>query len=105
MLRALEGESDRLLGSVAGTFFAREPVSALYQFVQEALQVDWLPFELLGPGAQKLTDENMAFNECGLVSSALRFLQVASCKWREVEFLACFCFLCCPLGQICPFWF
>ncbi|KAL8177568.1 UNVERIFIED_CONTAM: UBX domain-containing protein 6, partial [Gekko kuhli] len=54
-----------------GTFFAREPVSALYQFVQEALQVDWLPFELLGPGAQKLTDENMAFNECGLVPSAL----------------------------------
>ncbi|XP_048351809.1 UBX domain-containing protein 6 [Sphaerodactylus townsendi] len=54
-----------------GTFFAREPVSVLYQFVQEALQVDWLPFELLAPGAQKLTDKNVAFNECGLVPSAL----------------------------------
>nr|XP_056701018.1 UBX domain-containing protein 6 [Euleptes europaea] len=54
-----------------GTFFAREPISALYQFVQEALQVDWLPFELLAPGAQKLPDKNMAFNECGLVPSAL----------------------------------
>ncbi|XP_054836912.1 UBX domain-containing protein 6 [Eublepharis macularius] len=54
-----------------GTFFAREPVATLYQFVREALQIDWLPFELLAPGAQKLTDENVAFNECGLVPSAL----------------------------------
>ncbi|XP_074020045.1 UBX domain-containing protein 6 isoform X3 [Numenius arquata] len=54
-----------------GTFYARESVSALYSFVREALRDDWLPFELLGPGGVKLTDENLAFNECGLVPSAL----------------------------------
>ncbi|NXX24824.1 UBXN6 protein, partial [Nicator chloris] len=50
-----------------GTFYARESVSVLYNFVREALRDDWLPFELLGPGGLKLTDENLAFNECGLV--------------------------------------
>ncbi|KFW77201.1 UBX domain-containing protein 6, partial [Manacus vitellinus] len=50
-----------------GTFYAREAVSVLYSFVREALRDDWLPFELLGPGGVKLTDENLAFNECGLV--------------------------------------
>ncbi|NXD82457.1 UBXN6 protein, partial [Halcyon senegalensis] len=54
-----------------GTFYARESVSALYSFVREALRDDWLPFELLGPGGIKLTEENLAFNECGLVPSAL----------------------------------
>ncbi|XP_056368367.1 UBX domain-containing protein 6 isoform X1 [Oenanthe melanoleuca] len=54
-----------------GTFYARESVSVLYNFVREALTDDWLPFELLGPGGLKLTDENLAFNECGLVPSAL----------------------------------
>ncbi|XP_019509044.1 PREDICTED: UBX domain-containing protein 6 isoform X2 [Hipposideros armiger] len=55
-----------------GTFYARERVAALYMFVREALQSDWLPFELLASGGQKLSeDENLAFNECGLVPSAL----------------------------------
>uniref|UniRef100_F6U781 UBX domain-containing protein 6 n=1 Tax=Ornithorhynchus anatinus TaxID=9258 RepID=F6U781_ORNAN len=54
-----------------GTFYARERVSTLYAFVREALQSDWLPFELLPSGRQKLTDDNLAFNECGLVPSAL----------------------------------
>nr|XP_028569429.1 UBX domain-containing protein 6 isoform X2 [Podarcis muralis] len=54
-----------------GTFYAREPISALYQFVRETLQNNWLPFELLAPGGHKLTDESMALNECGLVPSAL----------------------------------
>lgn len=52
-----------------GTFYARERVAVLYSFVREALQSDWLPFELLASGGQKLSeDENLAFNECGLVS-------------------------------------
>lgn len=55
---------------MAGTFYAREPVSVLYSFVREALRDDWLPFELLGPGGLKVTDENLAFNECGLVSKS-----------------------------------
>uniref|UniRef100_A0A452DRE4 UBX domain-containing protein 6 n=1 Tax=Capra hircus TaxID=9925 RepID=A0A452DRE4_CAPHI len=55
-----------------GTFYARERVAVLYGFVREALQNDWLPFELLASGGQKLSeDENLAFNECGLVPSAL----------------------------------
>ncbi|XP_036168721.1 UBX domain-containing protein 6 isoform X3 [Myotis myotis] len=55
-----------------GTFYARERVAALYSFVREALQNDWLPFELLASCGQKLSeDENLAFNECGLVPSAL----------------------------------
>ncbi|XP_004632810.1 UBX domain-containing protein 6 isoform X1 [Octodon degus] len=55
-----------------GTFYARERLSALYEFVRGALQSDWLPFELLVSGGQKLAeDENVALNECGLVPSAL----------------------------------
>ncbi|KAK9408990.1 UBX domain-containing protein 6 [Crotalus adamanteus] len=54
-----------------GTFYAREPVSAVFQFVRETLQNDWLPFELLAPGGHKLADEGLALNECGLVPSAL----------------------------------
>ncbi|XP_010226658.1 PREDICTED: UBX domain-containing protein 6 [Tinamus guttatus] len=54
-----------------GTFYARESISVLYSFVREALVNDWLPFELLGPGGVKLTDETLAFNECGLVPSSL----------------------------------
>jgi UBX domain-containing protein 6 len=44
-------------------------LSALYQFVREALQSDWLPFELLASGGHRLLEEeNLALNECGLVS-------------------------------------
>nr|KAF6402828.1 UBX domain protein 6 [Rousettus aegyptiacus] len=44
-----------------GTFYARERVAVLYGFVREALQSDWLPFELLASGGQKLSeDENPA---------------------------------------------
>lgn len=47
-------------------------MAALYAFVREALLIDWLPFELLALGGQKLLeDENLAFNECGLVSDGL----------------------------------
>ncbi|NXF40558.1 UBXN6 protein, partial [Nyctibius bracteatus] len=68
-----------------GTFYAREPVSALYSFVREALREDWLPFELLGPGGVKLTDENLAFNECGLVPSALLTLAWDAAVMADIE--------------------
>ncbi|NXK93566.1 UBXN6 protein, partial [Formicarius rufipectus] len=68
-----------------GTFYARESVSALYDFVREALRDDWLPFELLGPGGLKLTDENLAFNECGLVPSALLSLSWDSALMADIE--------------------
>ncbi|KAG7488202.1 hypothetical protein MATL_G00030150 [Megalops atlanticus] len=55
-----------------GTFLARERVAALYQFVRESLADGWQPFELVGPGGQKLKeDEEVALNECSLVPSAL----------------------------------
>ncbi|XP_004595680.2 UBX domain-containing protein 6 [Ochotona princeps] len=55
-----------------GTFYARERLAALFAFVREALENDWLPFELLASGGQKLSEEeNLALNECGLVPSAL----------------------------------
>ncbi|XP_005993833.1 UBX domain-containing protein 6 isoform X2 [Latimeria chalumnae] len=54
-----------------GTFFAREKVSVVFEFVREALLNEWQPFELLAPGGQKLNDENAALNECGLVPAAL----------------------------------
>lgn len=53
----------------AGTFYAREKLSVLFRFVREALQNDWLPFELRASGGQKLEEnEALALNECGLVS-------------------------------------
>ncbi|NXI42224.1 UBXN6 protein, partial [Galbula dea] len=68
-----------------GTFYARESVSVLYSFVREALRDDWLPFELLGPGGVKLTDENLAFNECGLVPSALLTLVWDAAVMADIE--------------------
>lgn len=70
---------------MAGTFYAREPVSVLYNFVREALRDNWLPFELLGPGGLKLTDENLAFNECGLVPSALLTLAWDAAVMSDIE--------------------
>ncbi|XP_010185333.1 PREDICTED: UBX domain-containing protein 6 [Mesitornis unicolor] len=68
-----------------GTFYARELVSALYSFVREALRDDWLPFELLGPGGLKLSDENLAFNECGLVPSALLTLAWDAAVMEDIQ--------------------
>ncbi|NXX38824.1 UBXN6 protein, partial [Tricholaema leucomelas] len=68
-----------------GTFYARESLSALYSFVREALREDWLPFELLGPGGLKLTDESLAFNECGLVPSALLTLAWDTAVMEDIE--------------------
>lgn len=52
----------------AGTFLAREPVTALYEFVRESLVDGWQPFELMAPGGQKLKDDQTLLNECSLVS-------------------------------------
>ncbi|NXJ02045.1 UBXN6 protein, partial [Psophia crepitans] len=68
-----------------GTFYARESVSALYNLVREALRDDWLPFELLGPGGLKLMDENLAFNECGLVPSALLTLAWDTAVMADIQ--------------------
>lgn len=58
-------------------------MAALYTFVREALQSDWLPFELLASGGQKLSeDENLAFNECGLVSGKLPTCWISGFLWK-----------------------
>lgn len=63
-----------------GTFYARERVAALYAFVREALQSDWLPFELLASGGQRLSEEESpAFDECGLVSEGAARGRVSGC--------------------------
>ncbi|NXH17929.1 UBXN6 protein, partial [Bucco capensis] len=71
-----------------GTFYAREAVSVLYSFVREALREDWLPFELLAPGGLKLTDEDLPFNECGLVPSALLTLVWDAAVMADIEAVA-----------------
>ncbi|MBN3315551.1 UBXN6 protein, partial [Atractosteus spatula] len=54
-----------------GTFYARDKVPALYEFVRGALINDWQPFELIAPGGQKLKEEELALNECNLAPAAL----------------------------------
>ncbi|XP_053559128.1 UBX domain-containing protein 6 isoform X2 [Bombina bombina] len=68
-----------------GMFYAREKVSALSDFVRDQLQTDWLPFELLAPGGHKLEDEHVAFNECGLVPSALLTFRWDAAVLADVE--------------------
>ncbi|XP_039622914.1 UBX domain-containing protein 6 [Polypterus senegalus] len=53
-----------------GTFYAREKVSDVYEFVRSHLLNSWQPFELRAPAGQKL-NESTALNECGLVPAAL----------------------------------
>lgn len=70
---------------IQGTFYARERISALMEFVRAALENDWMPFELLGPGGLKLEDENTHFNECGLVPAALLTFQWDTAVIKDVE--------------------
>ncbi|XP_069505470.1 UBX domain-containing protein 6 isoform X2 [Ambystoma mexicanum] len=68
-----------------GTFYAREKMSALMEFVRSTLENDWMPFELLGPGGLKLEDENTPFNECGLVPAALLTFQWDTGVIKDIE--------------------
>lgn len=70
---------------IQGTFYARERISALMEFVRAVLENDWMPFELLGPGGQKFEDENTPFNECGLVPAALLTFQWDTAVMKDVE--------------------
>ncbi|XP_055514237.1 UBX domain-containing protein 6 [Leucoraja erinacea] len=53
------------------TFYAREKVLALREFVHGALENDCAPFELVGPGGRKLKDDSVMLAEVGLVPAAL----------------------------------
>lgn len=52
-----------------GTFYAWDRLPVLFEFVRESLVDGWQPFELIGPGGQKLREsEDVALAECNLVS-------------------------------------
>ncbi|KAE8631405.1 hypothetical protein XENTR_v10001182 [Xenopus tropicalis] len=68
-----------------GIFFARERVSALFDFLREQLQNDWLPFELLAPGGHKVENEQATLIECGLVPSALLTFRWDEAVMADVE--------------------
>ncbi|XP_018121284.1 UBX domain protein 6 L homeolog isoform X1 [Xenopus laevis] len=68
-----------------GIFFARERISALFDFVREQLQDDWLPYELLAPGGHKVKDEQATLIECGLVPSALLTFRWDAAVMADVE--------------------
>ncbi|XP_051893635.1 UBX domain-containing protein 6 [Pristis pectinata] len=53
------------------TFYAREKVLALREFVHSVLENDCIPFELVAPGGQKLKDDSAMLIEVGLVPAAL----------------------------------
>ncbi|XP_072100136.1 UBX domain-containing protein 6 isoform X1 [Mobula birostris] len=53
------------------TFYAREKVLAVREFVHSALENDCVPFELVAPGGQKLKDDSAMLIEVGLVPAAL----------------------------------
>ncbi|XP_029005210.1 UBX domain-containing protein 6 [Betta splendens] len=55
-----------------GTFYAWDRLPVLFEFVRESLVDSWQPFELIGPGGQKLREsEDVALAECSLVPAAL----------------------------------
>ncbi|XP_078280066.1 UBX domain-containing protein 6 isoform X2 [Rhinoraja longicauda] len=53
------------------TFYAREKILALREFVHGVLENDCVPFELVAPGGQKLKDDSAMLAEVGLVPAAL----------------------------------
>ncbi|KAL5015433.1 hypothetical protein ScPMuIL_009703 [Solemya velum] len=54
-----------------GTFRVQEKVSALFEFVRENIEMDWIPFQLTTSAGQKLNAESLTLAEAGLVPSAL----------------------------------
>ncbi|XP_066287477.1 UBX domain-containing protein 6-like [Branchiostoma lanceolatum] len=54
-----------------GVFRAQEKLSALVQFVRDALVSDWLPFVLSSATGQRLEEEEVSFAELGLVPAAV----------------------------------
>ncbi|XP_048586779.1 UBX domain-containing protein 6-like isoform X2 [Nematostella vectensis] len=53
-----------------GTFYSREKLKDLREFVSQSLKSDWLPFVLSEPTGQ-LTNEEATFSELGLVPAAV----------------------------------
>lgn len=54
-----------------GTFYARETMRDLFEFVRSSLQNDWQPFELIGPDGHRLPEDNSLLAEKRLAPAAL----------------------------------
>ena len=51
-----------------GTFYSREKLRHVFEFVRQSLVSDWQPF-VLSEATGQLTDENAILMDLGLVSS------------------------------------
>ena len=53
---------------LVGTFYSREKLRDVFEFVRQSLVSDWQPF-VLSEATEQLTDENAILMDLGLVSS------------------------------------
>lgn len=58
---------------LVGTFYSREKLRDVFEFVRQSLVSDWQPF-VLSEATGQLTDENAILMDLGLVSSSVQLL-------------------------------
>ena len=58
---------------LVGTFYSREKLRDVFEFVRQSLMSDWQPF-VLSEATGQLTDENAILMDLGLVSSSVQLL-------------------------------
>ena len=58
---------------LVGTFYSREKLRDVFEFVRQSLVSDWQPF-VLSEATGQLTDENAILMDVGLVSSSVQLL-------------------------------
>ena len=58
---------------LVGTFYSREKLGDVFEFVRQSLVSDWQPF-VLSEATGQLTDENAILMDLGLVSSSVQLL-------------------------------
>lgn len=73
-----------LVLSSTGTFYSREKLQNVFEFVRQSLVSDWQPFLLFEAGRQ-LKDENATLVDLGLVSKKRHFQKV---RFDYVYFLS-----------------
>lgn len=57
---------------MAGTFYSREKLRDVFEFVRQSLVSDWQPF-VLSEATRQLTDDNASLIDLGLVSTCGEF--------------------------------
>ena len=67
----------------AGTFYSREKLRDVFEFVRQSLVSDWQPF-LLSEATGQLTDENASLMDLGLVSAA-KSQPSTACKMLKIH--------------------